>query len=133
MARRHDPHTVPQARRKHPDPWQRDLNPHYLDGQNVGARSDDVRDDMRYASHIKQLTRHLDGFTLDELDQIPVLLPGARLSQGAVYVDVTDPKRPVFRAEGDMRVPRDHYLVPKSAVHYAHWNRLIGLTAPERL
>ncbi len=133
MARRHDPYDVPQARRKHPDPWQRDLNPHHLDGQNVGARSTDVRPDMRYASGIKQLTRELKGFTLDELDQIPVLLAGARLSQGAVYCDVSDASRPVFRAEGDMRVPRDHYLVPKHAVHYAHWNRLRGLTAKERL
>ena len=122
----HEPNRMPQvaARNKHPDEWKRDLSPDPLAGQNIGARSPDARRNPCYASDVKELTRDLDGFTLDELRHIPVLEPGERLKQGATYLDVTDPKRPVYEATGDLSVPRDHYFVPKSAVHYEYWNRL---------
>lgn len=68
----------------------------------------------------------VEGFTLAELDQIPVLVPGAHLAHGAVYCDVTDPRHPVFRADGELsHVPLGHYFVPRLGVAFAHWARLI--------
>jgi hypothetical protein len=114
-----DPRHLPQSRHKHPEPWAHDLNPHHLAGQNIGVGAD-----AHYAADVKLLTRRLDGFTLDELRQIPVLPPGARLAQGGTYLDVTDPKRPVYHTTAEWRVPWGHYFVPKAGVHYEHWNRL---------
>lgn len=68
----------------------------------------------------------VEGFTLSELDQIPVLVPGARLSRGAVYCDITDPRHPVFRAEGELSVPRGHYFVPRRGVPFQQWLRLVA-------
>lgn len=68
----------------------------------------------------------VEGFTLSELDMIPVLVPGASLARGAVYCDITDARHPVFRAEGEARVPHGHYFVPQHGVLFAHWARLIG-------
>jgi hypothetical protein len=68
----------------------------------------------------------VEGFTLAELDQLPVLVPGAALARGAVYCDVTDPRHPVFRADDTLsRVPHGHYFVPRLGVPFAHWARLI--------
>jgi hypothetical protein len=117
--RKPDPRTLPQSRQKHPAPWEHDLNPHHLEGQNIGVAAS-----AHYAADVKLLTRTLDGFTLDELRQIPVLLPGARLEQGGTYLDVTDPKRPVYNTTAEWHVPWGHYFVPKAGVHYELWNRL---------
>lgn len=67
----------------------------------------------------------VEGFTLAELDMIPVLVPGACLARGAVYCDITDPRHPVFRAEGEARVPHGHYFVPQRGVLFTHWARLV--------
>lgn len=32
----------PQARQKHPDQWQQDLNPGHLAGQNIGPPTDEI-------------------------------------------------------------------------------------------
>jgi hypothetical protein len=32
----------PQAHQKHPDPWQPDLNPDHLAGQNIGPPADEL-------------------------------------------------------------------------------------------
>lgn len=68
----------------------------------------------------------VEGFTLAELDEIPVLVPGAYIARGAVYCDVTDPRHPVFRAEGESQVPLGHYFVPRLGVPLAQWARLIA-------
>lgn len=125
MATRHDPRELPQAHREHPDPWFQDLEPDHLAGQNIGALSDDERSDSLPASRVKLLANELDDFRRDELDEITVLVPGARLQANATYCDISDPHRPVFTASPDMVVPRDHYLVPKHSVAYEQWNRLI--------
>ena len=72
--------------------------------------------------------------TLDDaLKQIPILWPDARLEQGATYIDLRDPRRREFTATGDMSAGEDNWYVPKDAVDYELWNRLIGITNPERL
>ena len=76
--------------------------------------------------------RLLEGITDDGRRQIPVLWPGARLEQGATYIDLRDSQRQEFTATGDMSVADDNWHVPKSAVDYQLCNRLIGVTTLER-
>jgi hypothetical protein len=68
----------------------------------------------------------VEGFTLAELDEIPVLVPGAHIARGAVYCDIADPRHPVFRAEGESKVPLGHYFVPRIGVPIAQWARLVA-------
>ena len=65
--------------------------------------------------------------------QIPILPRGSRLEQGATYTDLRDPEPREFTATGDMQAGPGNWYVPKSAVDYQLWNRLIGVEDPERL
>ena len=102
-------------------------------GQNLGLENPHPEQDSRTAYDLKEAHRMLEGITDDGLKQIPVLPEGARLEQGATYIDLRDPQRREFKATGDMVADRDHWYVPKDAVDYQLWNRLIGITNPERL
>jgi hypothetical protein len=88
----------------------------------------------RTAYDLKDLHRQLaDLFTDDELQQIPVVPPGSRLEQGSTYVDLRDPARREFKARADMVADDYHWYVPKHAVPYELWDRLVGKTDPERV
>ncbi len=117
----------------HPDEWQRDLNPEFLAGENVGVAGPHPEKAMLTASEIKLLSRQLQDFTASELKQIPVLPEGSRLEQGAVYIDLNDPQRREFKALANMSAGPDNLYVPKTEVDYQLWNRLIGVQNPERL
>jgi len=54
------------------------------------------------------------------------------LEEGAVYLDLRHPGRHVFKAAGAMVAGPDDWFVPKELVDYQLWNRLIGVTNPER-
>jgi len=118
---------------QHPEAWRNDLNPNRMAGQNIGLENPHPEQTARTAYDVKETHRLLEGITDDGLKQIPVLWPGARLEQGATYVDLHDPDRREFTATGDMSAGRDNWYVPKSAVDYQLWNRLIGIDTPERL
>jgi len=117
---------APQNARRHPEPWAQDLNPERRAGQNLGQRHADDDPRVRTAAHVKWLTRHMQGFTRDELREIPVVPMGARLEQGATYLDLNDPELRPFTATGDMTAGQGALLVPKREVAHDHWNRLIG-------
>jgi hypothetical protein len=127
------PEKIPRPGMQHPEPWRQDLNPDALAGQNVGPAAPHPAKDARTAYDLKAAHRRLEGFTDDELKQIPVLPEGTRLAQGATYVDLRAPERREFTATGDMEAGRDNWYVPKSEVDYQLWNRLIGVRNPERL
>ena len=118
---------------QHPDGWRDELNPNRMAGQNLGVENPHPEQDSRTAYDLKDAHRMLEGITDDGLKQIPVLPEGARLEQGATYIDLRDPGRREFKATGDMVAERDHWYVPKDAVDYQLWNRLIGINNPERL
>lgn len=133
MPKRKGPQDVPQARRKHPDPIQRDLNPDHMAGQNTGGRTtlDDPHGHL--AADLKELvTRLHHEFRMDELREIPVLTRGARLEQGAVYLDLSDPARRVFTALGADEVKAGSYVVAKRDCPAPYWNRLVGMKDPRR-
>lgn len=124
----------PQTEQKHPDEWQRDLNPDHMAGQNIGQTDADRRERGLVNAHeVKSLHRSLQGFTDDELRQIAVVPEGGRLQQGATYLDLNDPERDEFTATGEMQAGADNCYVPKSEVPYPVWNRLRGIEDPERL
>jgi hypothetical protein len=118
---------------KHPEPWRSDLNPDALAGQNIGVLGSHPEDDARTAYDVKELHRRLSGLSDAELKTIPVLPPGSRLEQGATYIDLRAADCREFRALGNMEAGRDNWYVPKDSVDYVLWNRLIGVTNPERL
>jgi hypothetical protein len=59
-----------------------------------------------------------------------VLNAGARLQQGATYVDLAADPRHEFTATGDMSAGDDHAYAPKDRVPYEIWNRLLGEEKP---
>ncbi len=92
-------------------------------GAEQGARS---------AYDAKNVHRALADFPDDELKQIPVLPAGTRLDQGATYFDLHHPEAGEITARGDQDAGADNWFVPKRAVEARLWNRLIGVTNPER-
>src|SRR5215211_7004363 len=118
---------------QHPEEWRRDLNPDPMAGQNIGSAGRHPEKDAATAYEVKTVHRQFHGFTDDELKRIPILPGGALLEQGATYVDLQDEGLREFTATGDMQAGPNNYYVPKSEVDYQLWNRLIGVTNPERL
>jgi hypothetical protein len=120
----------PQAVQKHPDEWQRDLNPHHLAGQNIGNDSERVIDPDMTAFHLRKRGHELRGLDDNDLKQVPVLREGTRLQQGATYVDLAEPQPREFRASAEMVAEPGRAYAPKDRVPYEVWNRLIGEPKP---
>ncbi len=118
---------------QHPEGWRDELNPNRMAGQNLGTENPHPEKASRTAYDVKDAHRLLEGITDDGLKQIPVLWEGSRLEQGATYIDLRDPRRREFKATGDMVAGPDNWYVPKDAVDYQLWNRIIGVDNPERL
>ena len=117
-------------RDKHPQEYMRDLNPNAMAGQNIGTPA---MAPTRTAYDVKDLHRRLNHLLDDDLKQIVVQSEGARLKQGATYVDLNDLERGEFTATGDMVAGPDNWYVAKDDVHYNLWNLLVGVQEPERL
>ena len=109
--------------------FQHDLHSEDRAGEHAGLPSYDTVP----AYEIKDLHDVLSGFTNDDLRAIPVVMSGGRLEQGAIYVDLKDREAGEFRAQGSMEASQDHWYVPKRGIDYVLWNRLTGVTNPERL
>jgi hypothetical protein len=118
---------------QHPEEWRDDLNPHAMAGQNLGAKGPRVAQQVPTAYELKAVHRQFSHFSDDELKRIRVLPTGKRLEQGATYLDLKDPVRGEFIARGDMESGPDDWYVAKSDIDYQLWNRLLGITTPERL
>lgn len=119
-----------QARQKHPDEWQGDLNPGHLAGQNIGQESDAHRTTDRTAFHLRKAGLDLGPLDDDDLKRVPVLAAGTRLQQGATYVDLMHNPPEEFTARGDDEALPGRAYVPKDKVPYEVWNRLIGEPKP---
>ena len=117
-------------RDKHPQDSMRDLQTDPMAGQNIGAPSTQP---TPTAYDIKDVHRRLNHLLDDDLKQIVVQNEGARLQQGATYVDLNDLERGEFTATGETTAGPENYYVAKDDVHYNLWNLLIGVQEPERL
>ena len=119
-----------QARQKHPDEWQQDLNPGHMAGQNIGVPTDVGTAPERTAFHLRKAGLDFGRIDDEELKQVPVVGAGTRLEQGATYVDLKQQPPHEFTARADMTaLPGDAYA-PKDRVPYVIWNRLIGEEKP---
>ena len=119
-----------QEKQKHPDEWQRDLNPGHMAGQNIGDPTDVGAAPERTAFHLRKAGLDLGRIDDEELKQVPVVGAGTRLQQGATYADLKQQPPHEFTARADMRaLPGDAYA-PKDRVPYQIWNRLIGEEKP---
>jgi len=125
----------PQAQtlHKHPEPYQHDLNPEAMAGQNIGLGETQPAKTAPTAYDVKPVHRCLQGFADDELTQIRLLPAGSRLEQGATYFDLANLARGEFTATGDMEVGPNQWVVAKKEVPYQLWNRLLGVETPERV
>jgi hypothetical protein len=115
---------------QHPEEWREDLSPNANAGLNHGDM--EVSESAPTARDHAELRRMLSDFDHDDLDRIFILPTGTRLEQGAVYIDLATPTREEFKAMGNMEVGDANWIVPKKEVDYQMWNRLIGVTEPER-
>lgn len=115
------------------DQYDRDLDPDGMAGRNVaGQGPDPVHDgNTRTAFDVKAVHSRFNDLNDDELRAIPILPEGTRLQQGATYVDLLGDRREIT-ATGDMSTGRGNAYAPKDSVDYQLWNRLIGVTNPER-
>lgn len=121
-----------QTLNKHPEQYQRDLNPNAMAGQNIGVDKAETGTPPRTAFDVKPLHRRLQTFSDDALKEVSILPEGTRLEQGATYIDLKDQQPEEFTATGDMEAGPDNWYVNKRDVHYEIWNRLIGIDDPQR-
>jgi hypothetical protein len=122
-----------QALHKHPEPYQHDLNPHAMAGQNIGLGETQPAKPVPTAYDIKPIHRRFQEFSDDELKQIRILPEGTRLEQGATYLDLANLGLGEFTATGEMSAGPHNWIVAKEEVPYELWHRLIGAEMPERV
>ncbi len=113
--------------------YDRDLRPNPLAGANSGPAGPHPEKEAPTALDIKEFRRQFPEFSNDDLQQIVVMPTGARLAQGATYLDMRDPNRQEFTATPDMEATDANWYVPKTEVDYQLWNRLRGVSDPERI
>ena len=87
----------------------------------------------RTAADIVSLVERLTDFTKDELRQIRIVDKGAKLKQGAAYLDLRSPTSVPFTATDDIVAQEINLYAAKSDVPYEYWNRLVELLGPGRI
>jgi hypothetical protein len=117
------PRPKPQDREKHAPAVAQDLNPGAAAVKTRGT-PEATEPRTRPASELKDLVRALVGFNSDELRQIRVVVPGARLKPEATYLDLRDVARGPFSAPDESYAGKDAWFVPKADVAPPLWNRL---------
>jgi hypothetical protein len=110
-----------------PDEYHHDLHPHTMAGQNIGAAGAHPEKRARTAYDVKDVHARFRDWSDSDLRQIPIVPDGARLEQGATYLDLAASHPREFTATGGMTAGPNQYLVPKSDVPYPLWNRLLGV------
>jgi len=115
--------------------WRTDLNPNAGAGVNDGnpAAHPEKAAGAATAHDLKAVQSRLQEFADNDLKEIVILPRGSRLAQGATYIDLHDAAPREFTAMGGMEAGEANWYVAKSDMDYVLWNRLIGVTTPERL
>lgn len=114
-------------------PFWQDLNPNFLEGENYDLQGPHYEKRTHTAYDVKGAHDKLHDINDNDLKRIPIMPVGARLEQGATYIDLRLGESREFTATGNMTTGENNWYVPKSAVPYWIWNRLIGVKNPERL
>lgn len=125
-----------QAKDVQPDSFDQDLHPqHPGAGINHGDLGANPERNAPSAESLTELHRLLPDLTNDELRRIAVLPEGSKLEQGATYLDLRHMDRGEFTADRpqDVGPSNLNLFIPKQNVDYVLWNKLRGVTNPERL
>lgn len=85
--------------------------------------------DLIEGTEIKAVYEMLPEWHKDELRRLFFVAPGTRLKQGDVYFDLRTPDRGELIAHGEEEV-HEELLVPKKAVDYEIWNKLMSKPSP---
>jgi len=80
-------------------------------------------------TEIKALREMLPDWHKDELRRLLIVAPGTRLNQGDIFCDLRFLERGELVAHGEEEV-HEELLVPKRAVDYEIWNKLLGKPSP---
>ena len=113
------------------DDFDKDLRPNERQGENSGQHSAHASRMMR-AYDDKSLVDSMKDFNSDELKGILIVPTGAKLEQGARYVDLNDPDRMEITASGEnpvtphLEAQAGQKLVPKTDTDYEVWDKLTG-------
>jgi hypothetical protein len=97
-----------------------------MEGQNIGAAGEHPEKAARTAKDVKAVHQRFSEWLDSDLDQVPIMPAGARLEQGATYIDLNDQRPSEIVATGGMEAGADNLYVPKTDVPYQIWNRLLG-------
>lgn len=126
-------HTQPKDRQ--PDDFDRDLHPNANAGINDSRLGANPEADAPSAYDLTDLHRLLPNLNDDELRRVTVLRPGDMLEQGATYLDLRHMDRGEFTAQKPEQVgpATMNLIIPKQGTDYLVWNKLRGVTEPERL
>ncbi len=88
-----------------------------------------VGGDLIEGTEIKALREMLPDWHKDELRRLLIVAPGTRLNQGDIFCDLRFLERGELVAHGEEEV-HEELLVPKRAVDYEIWNKLLGKPSP---
>lgn len=114
-------------------PFWQDLNPDFLEGENYGLQGPHPEKTAHTAYDVKGAHDQLAAIPDEDLKKVPIMPAGSRLEQGATYIDLRQSNCQEFTATGNMVAEPSNWYVPKGAVPYWVWNRVIGVQNPERL
>ncbi len=110
-----------------------DLNPQPMAGINDAANDMRAQQSGHTASDLKEVYDLLPNLSSDELREIVILSEGTRLQEGAKYIDLRHLDEGEILGRNSMAAGSDNLYVAKSSMDYQLWNRLRGVTEPERL
>jgi hypothetical protein len=135
MAEKIPPRPPRHIRQPQPDDsFEYDLRPNMLAGEDHTPPAPEPGKEGRTLADEKHVYTKFPHLTRADLKSIPVVPRGARLEQGATYLDAAEPVITEFTVpSGDMTAGPHNLYVPKKDTDYLLWNRLLGVTNPARL
>ncbi len=112
--------------------FDKDLRPNEGQGENSGVGSEHDPSHLMRAYDDKSLVDSMKNFNSDELKAILIVPVGAKLEQGAHYIDLNDADRLEILASGEnpvtphLEAQGNQKLVAKSQTDYELWDKLTG-------
>src|SRR5690348_13548016 len=132
MAEKIPPHPPRHIQQPQPDDtFEQDLHPNMPAGADLSALRANFG---RTLADVKEMNDKFPDLTHAELRRIPVVPEGARLEQGATYLDAAEPiPGEITAPSGDFVAGPQNLYVPKKDTDYLLWNRLLSVTNRARL
>ncbi len=124
-----------QPKDQQPDSFDHDLHPNLNAGVNDVTTGANPELEATTAYEMKEIHELLPNFNDDELKRMVIMPEGSVLKQGATYFDLRHAGRGEVKVERPEHVgpPNLNLFIPKSETDYELWNKLRGITDPERI